>query len=169
MRPATPPMPLTDSQREILESLSRSHTAPHREVQRARALLLAGQGLANTGIAAQVGVSPSTVLAWRDRFAEQGLAKFGAVAKGRGRKPTISAEKIAEIVRATQETVPPGHTHWSCRTMGKAQGVSPATVQRIWSARGLKPHLVKTFKLSNDPSFDDKLIDVVGLLPPSAG
>ena len=70
MRPATPPMPLTDSQREILESLSRSHTAPHREVQRARALLLAGQGLANTGIAAQVGVSPSTVLAWRDRFAE---------------------------------------------------------------------------------------------------
>ena len=163
MRPATPPMPLTDSQREILESLSRSRTAPHREVQRARALLLAGQGLANTGIAAQVGVSPSTVLAWRNRFAEQGLVKFGEVAKGRGRKPGISAEKIAEIVRATQETVPPGHTHWSCRTMGKAQGVSPATVQRIWSARGLKPHLVKTFKLSNDPSFDDKLIDVVGL------
>ena len=84
MRPATPPMPLTDSQREILESLSRSRTAPHREVQRARALLLAGQGLANTGIAAQVGVSPSTVLAWRNRFAEQGLVKFGEVAKSRG-------------------------------------------------------------------------------------
>ena len=142
MRPATPPMPLTDSQREILESLSRSRTAPHREVQRARALLFAGRGLANTGIAAQVGVSPSTVLAWRNRFAEQGLVKFGEVAQGRGRKPGISAEKIAEIVRATQESVPPGHTHWSCRTMGKAQGVSPATVQRIWSARGLQPHLL---------------------------
>jgi len=163
MRTATPPMPLTDSQREILESLSRSRTAPHRQVQRARALLFAGQGLANTGIAGQVGVSPSTVQAWRDRFAEQGLVKFGEVATGRGRKPSISEDKIAEIVRATQETTPPGQTHWSCRAMAKAQGVSPATVQRIWSARGLKPHLVKTFKLSNDPKFEEKLIDVVGL------
>jgi transposase len=132
-------------------------------VQRARALLLAGQGVATTHIAAVVGVSPSTVKAWRERFAEQGLVKFGEVAAGRGRKPAISEEKIAEIVRATQETTPPGQTHWSCRTMAKAQGVSPATVQRIWSARGLKPHLVKTFKLSNDPKFEEKLIDVVGL------
>jgi len=124
---------------------------------------LAGQGWANTRIAAQVGVSACTVTSWRARFAEQGLAKFGAVAKGRGRKPVLSEAKIAEIVRATQESTPPGQTHWSCRTMAKAQGVSPATVQRIWSARGLKPHLVKTFKLSNDPKFEEKLIDVVGL------
>jgi transposase len=163
MRPATPLLPLTDSQREILESLSRSRTAPHREVQRARALLLAGEGLANTHVAAQVGVSPSTVRAWRDRFAGQGLVKFGEVAEGRGRKPLVSKEKIAEIVRATQETKPVGQTHWSCRTMAAAQGVSAATVQRIWSSRGLKPHLVKTFKLSNDPKFEQKLIDVVGL------
>src|SRR3989337_505222 len=132
MRSATPPMALTDSQRKILENLSRSRTAPHRQVQRARALLLAGKGVANTHIAAQVGVSASTVRAWRDRFAEQGLAKFGQVAKGRGRKPVLSEEKVAEIVRATQETTPAGATHWSCRTMAKAQGVSPATVQRIW-------------------------------------
>jgi transposase len=163
MRPATPPLPLTDSQREILENLSRSRTAPHREVQRATVLLLAGQGHANSAIAAQVGVSPSTVRAWRDRFAEQGLVKFGEVADGRGRKPSISEAKIAEIVKATQETTPEGQTHWSCRTMAKAHGVSPATVQRIWSSRGLKPHLVKTFKLSNDPRFEEKLIDVVGL------
>ncbi len=163
MRAATPPIPLTDSQREILVSLSRSRTAPYREVQRARVLLLAGQGVANTRIAEQVGVSPSTVRSWRDRFAEQGLVKFGEVAAGRGRKPLLSEEKIAEIVRATQETKPPGQTHWSCRTMAQAQNVSPATVQRIWSARGLKPHLVKTFKLSNDPRFEEKLIDVVGL------
>jgi transposase len=163
MRPATPPLPLTDSQQEILENLRRSRTAPHREVQRARVLLLAGQGVANSAIAAQVGVSPSTVRAWRDRFAAQGLVKFGEVADGRGRKPSISEAKIAEIVKATQETTPEGQTHWSCRTMAKAQGVSPATVQRIWSARGLKPHLVKTFKLSNDPKFEEKLIDVVGL------
>jgi len=126
-------------------------------------LLLAGQGVANTRIAEQVGVSPSTVRSWRDRFAEQGLVKFGEVAAGRGRKPLLSEEKIAEIVRATQETKPPGQTHWSCRTMAQAQNVSPATVQRIWSARGLKPHLVKTFKLSSDPRFEEKLIDVVGL------
>jgi transposase len=163
MRSATPPMPLTDSQRKVLETLSRSATAPHRDVRRARALLLAGEGVANTHIAAVVGASPSTVKAWRERFAEQGLVKFGQVAAGRGRKPVISQEKIAEIVRATQETTPPGQTHWSCRTMAQAQGVSPATVQRIWSARGLKPHLVDTFKLSNDPKFDEKLIDVVGL------
>jgi transposase len=143
-----------DRQPAILETLSRSVTAPHHEVLRARALLLAGQGLANAAVAAEVGVSPSTVKAWRDRFLEQGILKFGEVAQGRGRKPSISEEKIAEIVRATQETEPAGETHWSCRTMAKAQGVSPATVQRIWSSRGLKPHLVKTFKLSNDPKFE---------------
>jgi transposase len=163
MRSASPPLLVTDSQREILTTLSRSRTAPHRQVQRAQALLLAGQGVANTGIAEQVGVSASTVATWRARFAEQGLVKFGEVGEGRGRKPEISEAKVAEIVRATQEDKPPGQTHWSCRTMAKAQGVSPATVQRIWSARGLKPHLIKTFKLSNDPRFDEKLIDVVGL------
>ena len=156
-------MLLTYSQREILENLSRARTARHREVQRARALLLAADGVANTRVAAVVGVSPSTVKAWRDRFVEQGLVKFGQVAEGRGRKPSLSEEKVARIVQAAPETKPPGQTHWSCRTMAKAQGVSPATVQRIWSARGLKPHLVKTFKLSNDPAFEEKLIDVVGL------
>ncbi len=156
-------MPLTDSQRVILMTLSNSQAAPHREVRRAQALLLAADGIANTAIAKRVGVSPSTVGAWRDRFGEQGLAKFGQVRAGRGRKPSLSDEKIAEIVRATRQDTPPGETHWSCRSMAKAQGVSPATVQRIWSARGLKPHLVKTFKLSNDPKFEEKLIDVVGL------
>jgi transposase len=83
--------------------------------------------------------------------------------QGRGRKPSIPSEKVAEIVRRTKEETPAGETHWSCRSMAKVAGVSPATVQRIWSARGLKPHLVKTFKLSNDPRFEEKLVDVVGL------
>ena len=82
---------------------------------------------------------------------------------GRGRKPSISEETIAEIVRLTTTTTPPGATHWSCRTMAKRVGVSSATVQRIWSDLGLQPHRVDTFKVSNDPKFDDKLIDVVGL------
>src|SRR6202008_4832038 len=94
---------------------------------------------------------------------EQGLVKFGEVGAGRGRKPEISEAKVAEIVRATQEDTPPGETHWSCRSMAKAQGVSPATVQRIWDAHGLRPHRVRAVKLSNDPRFTEKLTDVVGL------
>lgn len=161
--PAAAALPMTDSQREILETLGRSRTAPHREVQRARVLLLAADGMANAWIAEQAGVSVVTVRQWRARFEDEGLARFGQVRAGRGRKPSIPAEKVAEIVRRTREETPDGQTHWSCRSMAKAVGVSPATVQRIWSARGLKPHLVKTFRLSNDPQFEEKLVDVVGL------
>ena len=163
MRLPTPPLAVTDEQSEVLEKLSRSSVAAHRDVQRARVLLMAGQGEPNTAIAAQAGVSPATVNAWRTRFTEEGLKAFSGVRPGRGRKPQISEEKVAEIVRATLEDKPEGETHWSCRTMAKAQGVSPATVQRIWSARGLKPHRVETFKLSNDKRFEEKLVDVVGL------
>ena len=96
------------------------------------------------------------------RFAEEGLAKLGKVRAGRGRKSTIPQEKIDEIVYLTRYSTPEGQTHWSCRTMAAQAGVSTATVQR-GAARGLKPHLVETFKLSNDPKFEEKLIDVVGL------
>ena len=102
-------------------------------------------------------------MTWRARFEEEGLTKFGRVREGRGRKPVLLEEKIAEIVRATLQDTPPGQTHWSCRSMAKAAGVSPATVQRIWASRGLQPHRVKTFKLSNDKRFEEKLVDVVGL------
>jgi transposase len=154
---------MSDGQREALRVLARSQTAPHRQVQRAEALLLAGEGIANTQIAQRVGVKAATVRAWRARFAEEGLAKLGKVRAGRGRKSNIPQDKIDEIVELTRNSTPAGQTHWSCRTMAKQVGVSPATVQRVWAARGLKPHLVKTFKLSNDPRFEEKLIDVVGL------
>jgi transposase len=163
MHPPTPALVLEECQRTVLEVLARSSAAAHREVVRAQALLLAAEGLANTAIAAQVGVSPSSIVAWRGRFAAEGLAKFAQVRKGRGRRPEIPQERIDEIVRLTQESKPEGETHWSCRSMAKASGVSAATVQRVWHARGLKPHLVETFKLSNDKRFDEKLVDVVGL------
>ncbi|MCP9489408.1 MAG: IS630 family transposase [Solirubrobacteraceae bacterium MAG38_C4-C5] len=163
MRLATSPLPIAFSQREVLDKLARSRTAAHREVQRARVLLMAADGEANTQIAATAGVSPATVKAWRERFAVEGLRGLGGVRPGRGRKPAISQEKVAEIVRATLEDKPEGETHWSCRSMAAAQGVSPATVQRIWSARNLQPHRVTTFKLSNDKHFEEKLVDVVGL------
>ncbi len=163
MRLATAPLMISDEHREVLEKLSGSRVAAHRDVQRARALLLAGDGIANIHIAAEVGVSPTTVKAWRERFSEEGLTAFGGVRPGRGRKPSISQQKVSEIVRLTLHEKPEAETHWSCRSMAKAQGVSPATVQRIWSARGIKPHRVKTFKLSNDKRFEEKLVDIVGL------
>lgn len=163
MRSPTAPMTLPDAQRNILQNLAKSRTAPHRDVTRAKALLRAAQGVANTAIASELGVAPSTVAAWRARFAAEGLAQFGKVHAGRGRKPSISPKKVEAIVKATLHSKPEGETHWSCRSMAKAQGVSKDTVRRIWAARGLKPHLVKTFKLSNDPKFEEKLIDVVGL------
>lgn len=159
----SPALEVSSAQREVLERLSRSATAQNREVVRAKALLLAGEGVANTAIAKRLGVSPASVTAWRERFAVEGLVKLCEVREGRGRKASIPKEKIDEIVRLTQHERPAGETHWSCRSMAKAVGVSPATVQRVWSARGLKPHLVKTFKLSNDKRFEEKLVDVVGL------
>jgi len=161
-RPAAA-LKLSDAQRDTLSVLARSTSAPHQQVQRARALLLAAAGEANTRIAERLGVTVVTVRSWRTRFAQRGLADLGVIAAGRGRKPSISAEKVEAIVHATLHEKPAGETHWSCRSMAKAQGVSPATVQRIWSARELKPHRVRTFKLSNDKRFEEKLVDVVGL------
>jgi len=163
MRSPTPALNLADGQRDVLARLSRSTTAPHREVQRAQALLLAGDGVANTSVGAEVGVSPMTVKAWRECFEREGLKGLGQVQPGRGRKPSIAAETVEEIVHATLHEKPRGETHWSCRSMAKAKGVSPATVQRIWSARNIQPHRVKTFKLSNDKRFEEKLIEIVGL------
>src|SRR3984957_11549468 len=151
MRRPSPPLEISEEQREVLRRLSVSRTAAHRDVQRAGVLLLAGEGGASTRIAAGIGISRATVDAWRERFAAEGLKAFSGVRPGRGRKPSIPAEKVAEIVHATLHEQPVGETHWSCRSMAKAKGVSPATVQRIWSARGLNPHRVATFKLSNAP------------------
>src|SRR6266508_2811841 len=101
MRSPTAPMPLSAGQREVLEKLSRSRSAKHHDVQRARALLLAADGAANTRIGAEIGVSPTSVSAWRARFAREGLALFGPIRSGRGRKPSIPQEKVQEIVQAT--------------------------------------------------------------------
>ena len=163
MSRAAAPLVLEDGQRELLESLARSRTSEHRVVQRARVLLAAADGVSNSVIAVSVGVSRQTVLAWRAEFTVRGVAKLGRVAAGRGRRPSIPTEVIDRIVELTLHHRPAGATHWSCRSMATAAGVSSATVQRVWAARGLKPHLVATFKLSNDRRFEEKLVDVVGL------
>ena len=97
--------------------MARSQCAPHREVVRARALLMAADGLANTAIARALSVSPASVSGWRARFAEEGLVKFAQVREGRGRKKAIPQERIDEIVDLTLNYRPEGETHWSCRTM----------------------------------------------------
>jgi len=154
---------ITESQREVLEALARSRTAEVRQVTRARVLLLAADGVSNVEIAQRVEVSRPTVLAWRKQFEADGLMRFGRVATGRGRKPSIPDQTIAEIVRLTLQETPDGQTHWTCRGMARRVGVSKTTVQVIWSQLGLKPHLSETFKVSNDPRFEEKLVDVVGL------
>jgi transposase len=154
---------VSDGQRVLLERWVRAHGTPQSVAMRARIVLRAADGQSNSAIARELGVSRPTVIMWRERFVAGGPAALGEVKAGRGRKRTITAAKVNEIVVATTQTTPPGETHWSCRSMAKAQGVSAATVQRIWDAHGLQPHRVRSFKLSNDPRFSEKLTDVVGL------
>ncbi len=151
------------NQRAVLEEMARSPSLPHRVVVQAKALLFAADGLANEEIARRCDATPDSVRAWRKKFGERGVAGVGSVAKGRGRKPTIPQEVIERIVHDTQFVDPGEDTHWSARTMARHVGVGKDTVARVWRARGLKPHLVKSFKLSNDPRFEEKLVDVVGL------
>ena len=149
--------------RRRLESWVSARTSPQRIVMRARIVLLAAHGMANRRIAQEVHTSRPTVLLWRTRFAAGGVAALLEDAPGRGRPASISRAKVERIVEATTQTRPRGATHWSTRTMAKAQAVSHATVQRIWDAHGLQPHRVKTFKLSRDKRFVEKLTDVVGV------
>ena len=141
----------------------RAHGTPQSVVRRARVILLAAEGHSNVSIARALGVGRPTVIESRRRFCEEGLEGLTRVRAGRGRPAQISREKVAEIVNATLHEKPAGETHWSCRSLAKAKGVSPATVQRIWDQHNLKPWRVETFKLSNDKRFLEKLTDVVGL------
>jgi transposase len=154
---------LSAEQRRQLETWARSRRAPLRLAERARMILLAAEGRENREIARTVGRSRQAVARWRRRFSEHGLAGIEKDAPRPGRKPHISAARVEEIVRKTTQETPPQATHWSTRAMARAAGVSEATVRRIWRAHGLKPHRTKTFKLSNDPAFAEKLEDIVGL------
>jgi transposase len=154
---------ITGEQRRTLEAWIAARNSPQKVVFRAKLVLLAAEGMANRKIAQRLDTSRPTVILWRQRFAAGGPAALVDDASGRGRKPGIPAEKIRQIVDATLQTKPKAATHWSVRTMAAAQGISPASVQRIWDAHGLQPHRTRTFKLSRDKRFVEKLTDVVGL------
>jgi transposase len=133
-------------------------------VIQARALLLAGEGVANYEIARQVGTTANSVRAWRRRFSSEGVSGLGQIAPGRGRKSWLPEGTVPEVVRVTLEEKPDdGSTHWTTRSMAHRLGIGKDTVARIWRAHGLKPWKVDTFKLSEDPRFEEKLVDVVGL------
>lgn len=152
---------LTETQRSELQALARRPTTPRREAWRAQIILHRAAGLSQEETAQRVGVNRPVVALWEKRFVRAGLAGL-AEAKGRGRKPSIALATKGDILsRATQP--PPHRRRWSVRSMAEAMGVSKATVQRLWSANDIKPHLVRTFKLSNDPQFEAKFWDVIGL------
>jgi transposase len=130
---------------------------------RAKIVIGAAAGRSINGLAKELSVSRPTVLLWRRRYVELGVDGLLKDAPRPGRKKKISAKKVETIVNATLQKKPKDATHWSTRTMARAQGVSEATIRRIWKAHGLRPHRAKSFKLSRDPEFVKKLRDVVGL------
>lgn len=143
-------------------ALTRKHGAPQALAARARIVLAAAAGLTNKEIAVKVGACAATVGTWRNRFAERGMdGLYDEPRPGAPRQ--IGDEEIAATVRKTLETLPKGATHWSLRRMAREIGHAPSTVHRIWSAFGLQPHRVETFKLSSDPLFVEKVRDIVGL------
>jgi transposase len=146
-----------------LTKWARGRSTPARLVQRAKIILAAADGKRNDEIASVVGCTRRTVGTWRNRFAERRLTGIEKDAPRGGRTASVRAAKEAEIIAKTTQGTPAGATHWSVRTMAAAVDVSRSTVQRVWRDNGLKPHLVKTFKVSNDPRFAEKLVDVVGL------
>ena len=154
---------LSESDRQELERWISAHRTPQQVAQRCRIVLAAANGQRDKDIAGSMKINFKTVALWRKRILSEGPDCLWEVASGRGRKPKFTADKVEEVINATLQTRPKGATHWSCRTMAEKQGVSKATVNRIWQSHGLQPHRVKGFKLSRDPKFLEKLTDVVGL------
>lgn len=149
--------------RERLERLVRDRNTPQKVVWRARIVLLASDGLTAEAIAAAVGKSLLTVRRWRRRYLAKGVDGLLKDASRPSRVKPLPSEKINQVVHMTLHAKPPNATHWSLRRMAAAAGISSSSVQRIWRAHGLKPHLVKTFKVSRDKNFAAKVADVVGL------
>lgn len=151
--------------RARLQRVSRSRTAPHRVVERARIVLASAAAESGSAICATLGVSRPTVTLWLDRYEAEGVAGLTRDRPRSGRPKRLTPADEAAIIDRTLHTAPPTDqsTHWSTRLMAEATGLHHSTIARIWKAHGLQPHKVRTFKLSTDPEFVTKLRDVVGL------
>src|SRR5664279_605992 len=158
-----PPVAPDISQQKTLEQWARSRSLAARQVGRARVILLAAEGKTDLEIASALNISNQKAARWRKRFLRLGLPGLERDAPRPGRKPAIAASIKAELIHKTTQFKPANATHWSTRTMAAEMGISQTTVRRVWHAHGLKPHLMATFKVSNDKSFAEKLEDIVGL------
>jgi transposase len=154
---------LSAAEREQLAAIVADRNRPRKHVERARIVLASADRHAAQQVAHSIGVSRPTVWRWQQRFAESGVE---GLLRDKTRKPgktPIAAETTAQVVALTCTTPPHQATHWTGRAMAKAIGISVGSVQRIWRAHKLQPHRLRTFKRSRDPSFADKLTDIVGL------
>jgi len=158
-----PVITLTEEDRATLTRWSRGRSTPVRLMQRAKIVLLATEGRMNKDIAAELEINPNTVVRWRSRFARRGIAGIEKDAPRGGRKPHVRNHVAKRILEKTTQEQPANATHWSTRTLATELGISHVMVHRVWRAHGLKPHLTRTFKVSNDPRFVEKVVDIVGL------
>jgi len=158
-----PKVTLTDDDRATLQRWARGRSTPARLVRRAQIVLLAAEGKQNIEIAEELEVDRTIVNRWRARFTQAGLAGIEKDAPRGGRPATKRQKLVARIIRVTTQERPANATHWSTNSLAKHLGVSPTMIWRVWRANGLKPHLARTFKVSNDRLFVEKLVDVVGL------
>ena len=158
---------LSKEERGKLEKWASARSTAVRLGERARIVLMAAEGMTNKAIAAELGTDTNKVGRWRSRVAREGM---WSIAKERprggnhgGKDSDKQAELRSKVLEATTQTTPEDATHWSCRSMARHLNTTHSFVNRVWRAHGLKPHLIRTFKLSNDPRFEEKLRDVVGL------
>lgn len=158
-----PAITLTEEERAVLVKWARGRSAEARRVERAKIVLAAADGAENRAIAAELGCTRRTVGTWRRRFAESRIAGIERDAPRSGRSASVRSAHEAEILRKTTQETPPDATQWSLRSLAEATGVSRSTIARIWHDHGLQPHRTKSFKVSNDKRFAEKLVDVVGL------
>ena len=161
-RPQGQVLTLSDIERDELERFGRSLTATHSLVRRAQIILASANGEANTSIASRLGVSNPTICHWRKIWFEKGLTGLYGEARS-GRPRTHDEERIASLLRTVLESRPVGATHWTVRSAAAASGLSKSTVARMLALFNVQPHRSKTFRLSNDPLFVDKVRDIVGL------
>lgn len=160
---SSPPLSLSQHQQVQIEQWLAALGTPQQVALRCRIVLAVGSGKPEMEIASALKINRKTVRLWRERFTREGLQGLWKIAPGRGRKATYGPDRVKAIIDTTLRSKPKGSTHWSCRTLAAAQGVSKSTVSNILRSHNLKPHRSKTFKLSRDPRFLEKLTDIVGL------
>ncbi len=146
-----------------MQSIIRDRNSPQKHVWRARIVLLTADGQGTTAVMRAVGKGKTVVWRWQERFMHEGVDGLTRDKTRPSRIPPLPTETVDRVVALTNQAPPHEATHWTAAAMAQATGISPSSVRRIWTRHGLQPHRVRSFKLSNDPKFVDKLKEVVGL------